>query len=62
MYENWIPNAKEDDMIIFPAALQHDIPLHSSDELRVTISTNIEVNAPPWVERHPLRRIKREIE
>ena len=49
-------------MIIFPAALQHDIPLHSSDELRVTISTNIEVNAPPWVERHPLRRIKREIE
>ena len=59
MYETWIPQAEEDDMIIFPAALQHDIPLQTSEELRITISSNIEINTPPWHDRHPLRRVSK---
>ena len=44
MYEKWTPEAQEDDMFIFPAALQHDIPLQTSNELRISISSNVEIN------------------
>jgi len=42
---NFIPEAEEDDMFIFPAAMQHDIPLQTSEDFRITISSNIEINA-----------------
>ena len=39
----WLP-IKEDDMVIFPAALEHEISVQgSTKEPRVTLSTNIEV-------------------
>ena len=45
MFEKWVPQAEEDDMFIFPAAMQHDIPLQTSEDFRITISSNIEINA-----------------
>ena len=44
MYEGFEFHVKEDDMIIFPGALDHEIPVQGpTKEPRITISTNIRI-------------------
>ena len=44
LWENFKFPVKEDDMLIFPAALNHEIPVQGpTKEPRITISTNIEI-------------------
>ena len=37
----WIPKVKQGDLIIFPAALDHNVPVCHSDEERIAIAFNI---------------------
>jgi len=48
LYETWSFSADEDDLIIFPAALRHEVPKGRIDatDLRVTISSNLMINGP----------------
>ena len=44
MHETWDLPAEEDSMIIFPAALKHEVKVQRpTKESRITISTNIEI-------------------
>ena len=44
MFENNSPIAEEDDMVIFPSSLHHEVPLQGpTTEPRITISTNIRI-------------------
>ena len=46
MYGDFEYPAVEDDMIIFPATLQHEVPKQEeTDELRIFIVTNIKLMA-----------------
>ena len=44
-YHQWFSNVEEDDMVIFPSCLQHEIPKQekNSDKLRVTVSCNLSI-------------------
>ena len=46
LYENWAFTAEEDDLIIFPSVLRHEVAKgrYDSDKLRVTISSNLILN------------------
>ena len=45
MFDCWIPPADEDDFVIYPAALKHDIPIQThTDEPRISIVSNIQIN------------------
>ena len=46
LYENWAFTAEEDDLIIFPSVLRHEVARgrYDSDKLRVTISSNLMLN------------------
>jgi hypothetical protein len=43
LYKEWIFETEEDDIIIFPAILEHYVRNLNSDKLRITISANIEI-------------------
>jgi hypothetical protein len=44
LYGDFEYPAVEDDMIIFPATLQHEVPVQKeTDELRIVIVTNIKL-------------------
>lgn len=44
LHETWEVSAEEDSMIIFPAALKHEVKVQRpTKESRITISTNIEI-------------------
>lgn len=47
-YYQWFSNVEEDDLIIFPSCLQHEIPRQEekSDKLRVTVSCNLSIEMP----------------
>ena len=46
LYENWAFTAEEDDLIIIPSVLRHEVAKgrYDSDKLRVTISSNLILN------------------
>jgi len=39
---NFTPDIVENDLIIFPAVIKHDVPKQTSDNLRITIAFNID--------------------
>ena len=46
LWDNYRVPVKEDDMIIFPAALDHEVQIQGpTKEPRITISTNIKIVA-----------------
>ena len=48
LFETWRFTVEEDDLVIFPAALKHEVPkgLTNTDKLRITVSTNLMINGP----------------
>ena len=46
LFQNWSFDSVEDEMIIFPSCLKHEVPKceNSVDKLRVTISCNLTLN------------------
>jgi hypothetical protein len=45
MLKSWVYNTQEDDLLIFPASLRHDVSqLKKTNKLRITISLNITLN------------------
>jgi hypothetical protein len=43
IYKEWVFKTKEDDVVIFPAVLEHYVRNLDSKKLRITISVNIEI-------------------
>lgn len=43
-YFVYTPDVKEDDLIIFPSDIGHDVPNQNSSDLRITVSFNVECN------------------
>ena len=44
IYDEWVVNAEEDDVVIVPAILEHCVRNLDSKKSRITIAVNIDVN------------------
>ena len=44
IYNEWVVNAEEDDVVIVPAILEHSVRNLDSKKSRITIAVNIDVN------------------